>query len=59
MEGDLQILTHQREPQEPANGDGDTSKSWMARMLSGELDLRRSIEILISDMSNIRRLRSS
>ncbi|CAE7204455.1 unnamed protein product [Rhizoctonia solani] len=33
IEGDLQLFSPTREPQEIAYGDGDRSKSWMARML--------------------------
>ncbi|KAL5635113.1 hypothetical protein ACGC1H_002965 [Rhizoctonia solani] len=33
VEGDLQLCSHNREPQEIAYGDGDRNKSWMARML--------------------------
>ncbi|KAJ1307327.1 hypothetical protein OPQ81_001433 [Rhizoctonia solani] len=33
VEGDLQLCSHLREPQEIAYGDGDSNKSWMARML--------------------------
>lgn len=33
VEGDLQLFSHTREPQEIAYGDGDPNKSWMARML--------------------------
>ncbi|KAG8716407.1 hypothetical protein FRC11_013390 [Ceratobasidium sp. 423] len=33
VEGDLQLFSYTREPQEIAYGDGDRSKSWMARML--------------------------
>ncbi|CUA75923.1 hypothetical protein RSOLAG22IIIB_01926 [Rhizoctonia solani] len=33
VEGDLQLFSYNREPQEIAYGDGDRSKSWMARML--------------------------
>lgn len=36
VEGDLQLASHLRQPQEPANGDGDPSKSWFARILFGE-----------------------
>ncbi|QRV74817.1 hypothetical protein RhiJN_17527 [Ceratobasidium sp. AG-Ba] len=33
VEGDLQLCSYTREPQEIAYGDGDPNKSWMARML--------------------------
>jgi hypothetical protein len=35
IEGDLQLFSYTREPQEIAYGDGDRNKSWMARMLFG------------------------
>ncbi|GAB1521736.1 hypothetical protein RhiTH_004833 [Rhizoctonia solani] len=37
IEGDLQLWSYNREPQEIAYGDGDRNKSWMARMLFGAL----------------------
>ncbi|CAE6427015.1 unnamed protein product [Rhizoctonia solani] len=33
VEGDLELFSYTREPQEIAYGDGDRNKSWMARML--------------------------
>ncbi|CEL55224.1 hypothetical protein RSOLAG1IB_01232 [Rhizoctonia solani AG-1 IB] len=33
IEGDLQLFSYTREPQEIAYGDGDRNRSWMARML--------------------------